>query len=50
MIEFVKEFGSYLRAHKKLWLLPIMLVLVLFGGMLILAEGTAFAPFVYTLF
>lgn len=47
MLEFVKEFGSYLRAHRKLWLL---LVLLLFGGMLILAEGTAFAPFVYTLF
>ena len=50
MVEFLAELLSYLRTHKKLWLLPILLVLVLFGGLLVLAEGSAFVPFVYTLF
>ena len=44
------EFWTYLKARKKFWLLPLVLVLVLFGGLMILAEGSALAPFIYTIF
>jgi hypothetical protein len=47
---FASEFWTYLRARKKFWLLPLILVLVLFGGLMILAEGSALAPFIYTIF
>ena len=44
------EFWSFLRSRKKFWLLPIIIVLLIFGGLLILAQGSAGAPFVYTIF
>jgi hypothetical protein len=44
------EFWSYLRARRKFWLLPLVLVLLLFGGLLVLAKGSAVAPFIYTIF
>lgn len=47
---FVLELWAFLRARKKFWLLPIIVVLLIFGGLLILAEGSAVAPFVYTIF
>ena len=47
---FLAEFWSYLKARKKFWLLPILLVLVVFGGLIILAKGSAIAPFIYTIF
>jgi hypothetical protein len=47
---FVAEFWLYLRERKKFWLLPIILVMVMFGGLVILTKGTAVAPFIYTLF
>ncbi len=47
---FVKEFFSYLGARKKMWLLPIVLVMLLIGGLLILTQGSAVAPFIYTIF
>ena len=50
MISFLREFWAFLRARKKFWLLPILIVLVVFGGLLVLVQGTAVAPFVYTLF
>jgi hypothetical protein len=50
MLEFAHEFFDYLRSRKKWWLLPILMVLMLFGGLLILAQGSAVAPFVYTVF
>jgi hypothetical protein len=50
MIAFVRELLAYMGAHKKWWLLPIMLVLLIFGGLLILAQGSAVAPFIYTVF
>ncbi len=50
MIDLLTELWTFLRARKKLWLLPIILVLVLFGGLIILAEGSVVAPFIYTLF
>ena len=50
MIEFARELYAYMGARKKWWLLPILLVLVVFGGLLILAQGSAVAPFIYTVF
>ena len=50
MISILAELWDFLRARKKYWLLPIVLMLVVFGGLLILAQGSAIAPFIYTLF
>ena len=47
---FLAEFWAFLRERKKFWLLPIFIVLVLFGGLLVLSQGSAVAPFIYTLF
>jgi hypothetical protein len=44
------ELWQFLRMRKKFWLLPIMLVLLVFGGLIVLVQGTAVAPFIYTLF
>ena len=49
-MEFLKEFWEFIRIRKKYWLLPILIVLVIFGGLIILTQGTAIAPFVYTIF
>jgi hypothetical protein len=49
-MEFIKEFLEFLKVRKKYWLLPILLVLALFGGLIILSQGTAVAPFIYTIF
>ena len=46
----VKELWKFLRARKKFWLLPIIVVMVMIGGLLVLAQGSAVAPFIYTLF
>lgn len=50
MLSFVKEFWEFLKVRKKLWLLPIIMVVVLLGGLLMLAQGSVVAPFIYTLF
>jgi hypothetical protein len=50
MLGFLRELWVFMRVRKKFWLLPILLVLGLFGGLIILAKGTAVAPFIYTLF
>lgn len=50
MIEFLKEFWKFLRARKKYWLLPILVMLAVFGGLLLVTQGSAIAPFIYTLF
>ena len=50
MIEFFKEFWDFLRVRKKYWLLPILIVLALFGALIVLTQGTAVAPFIYTIF
>jgi hypothetical protein len=47
---FIKEMWTFLRVRKKFWLLPIIIMMVVFGGLLILAQGSAVAPFIYTLF
>ncbi len=49
-MSFLKEFWSFLVIRKKYWLLPILLVLVLFGGLIILSQGSVVAPFIYTIF
>jgi len=49
-MSFFIEFWKFLRVRKKYWLFPILLVLVLFGGLIILAQGSAVAPFIYTIF
>jgi hypothetical protein len=47
---FIKELWAFLIARKKLWLAPIIIVMVMLGGLLILAQGSVVAPFIYTLF
>jgi hypothetical protein len=49
-MEFIRELFEFLRSRKKVWLAPIILVMVLLGGLLILAQGSVMAPFIYTLF
>lgn len=49
-MDFVAEFWRFLRVRKKFWLLPIMLMMVVLGGLLILSKGSVLAPFIYTLF
>jgi hypothetical protein len=50
MFSFIKEFIEFLSIRKKYWLFPLLLVLVLFGGLIILSQGSAVAPFIYTIF
>lgn len=47
---FIQELWSFLKVRKKFWLLPVFIVLGLFGGLIVLAQGSAVAPFIYTLF
>ncbi len=49
-MSFIKEFWKFLIVRKKFWLLPILIMLVLFGGLIVLSQGSAVAPFIYTLF
>jgi hypothetical protein len=49
-MDFIKEMWTFLRSRKKLWLLPLVLIMVLLGGLLVLAQGSVIAPFIYTLF
>jgi hypothetical protein len=50
MAEFVLELWAFMKERKKFWLLPIVLVLALVGTLLVLTQGSAVAPFIYTLF
>lgn len=49
-MSFLKELWRYMRARKKYWLIPILLVMVVLGVLIVLAQGSAVAPFIYTLF
>lgn len=49
-MSFLKELWFYMRERKKYWLIPILLVTAILGGLLVLAQGSAVAPFIYTLF
>ena len=50
MLSFVAELWSFMRIRKKYWLLPLIAMLALFGGLVVLTKGSAVAPFIYTLF
>ncbi len=47
---FLAELWSFLRARKKFWLVPIVIMMVIFGGLVVLSQGSAVAPFIYTIF
>ena len=47
---FLKEFVRFMAARRKYWLIPVMVLLVLIGGLLVLTQGSVVAPFIYTLF
>ena len=49
-MSFIIEFFNFLKQRKKLWLAPIIIVMVILGGLLIFAQGSVVAPFIYTLF
>lgn len=50
MLDFLKELWLFLRSRKKYWLTPVIVMVCVLGGLLVLAEGSAIAPFIYTLF
>tara|TARA_B100000965_G_C18946746_1_gene479651 strand:- start:274 stop:426 length:153 start_codon:yes stop_codon:yes gene_type:complete len=50
MLSFLKEFWEFLLVRKKYWLLPIIIVLAFFGVLIVLSQGSAVAPFIYTIF
>tara|TARA_B100000780_G_C20885675_1_gene352431 strand:+ start:389 stop:541 length:153 start_codon:yes stop_codon:yes gene_type:complete len=50
MIEFIKEFCEFLKVRKKYWLMPILIVLALFGVLIVLSQRSVVAPFIYTIF
>jgi|TARA_B100000902_G_C27090435_1_gene803546 hypothetical protein len=49
-MSFLKEFLEFLKVRKKYWLLPIIIILFVFGGLIVLTQGSAVAPFIYTIF
>ncbi len=49
-MEFIKEFFLFLKTRKKYWLIPLILILLLFGILIVLTQGTALAPFIYSIF
>lgn len=49
-MSFLRELWSFMRVRRKFWLAPILIVLALFGGLIVLSQGSAIAPFIYTLF
>ena len=50
MLDLLKDLWDFLKIRKKFWLAPIILVLLLLGALIVLSEGSAVAPFIYTLF
>ncbi|MBE9527110.1 MAG: hypothetical protein IME94_09080 [Proteobacteria bacterium] len=49
-MSFLKELWGFMKARKKFWLLPIIIIMLLLGALIVLAQGSAVAPFIYTLF
>jgi len=49
-MSFLRELWAFLRIRKKFWLVPVLLMMVVLGGLIVLAKGSAIAPFIYTLF
>jgi len=50
IMNFIKEFWEFMKSRKKYWLFPIMIVLAVFGVLIVLSQGSAIAPFIYTIF
>jgi hypothetical protein len=50
MLEFIKDLWLFMRVRKKFWLAPIILILLLLGALLVFSQGSAIAPFIYTIF
>jgi hypothetical protein len=50
MIDFIREFWDFIRERKKLWIIPIILILIILSGLITLTAGSAIAPFIYSLF
>jgi hypothetical protein len=50
MLSLIQELWLFMRVRKKFWLLPIIFMMTLFGGLIVLTKGSAIAPFIYTLF
>ena len=49
-MSFLKDMAAFMLARKKFWLLPVLVLMVIFGGLVVLTKGSAIAPFIYTLF
>ena len=49
-MNFLREFWDFLKVRKKFWLIPTLIFLLIFGGLIVLTQGTAVAPFIYTIF
>ena len=49
-MEFLREYFEFIKVRKKYWMIPILIVLVILGGLIILSQGSAIAPFIYTVF
>lgn len=47
---FIKELWAFIRERKKYWMIPILIMMALFGALIVLSQGSAVAPFIYTLF
>jgi hypothetical protein len=50
MLSFLREFWMFLRVRKKYWLIPTFIMMAIFGGLIVLTQGSAIAPFIYTIF
>ena len=50
MLDLLKDLWAFMRERKKFWLAPIIIVMILLGGLVVLAQGSSLAPFIYTLF
>jgi hypothetical protein len=49
-MDFLVEIWAFMKSRKKFWLLPIFITMALFGGLIVLSQGSAVAPFIYTIF
>lgn len=49
-MSFIAELWKFMRVRKKFWLLPVMIMMAVFGGLVVLSQGSAVAPFIYTIF
>tara|TARA_B100000787_G_C15947897_1_gene187792 strand:+ start:120 stop:269 length:150 start_codon:yes stop_codon:yes gene_type:complete len=49
-MDFIEEFWQFLKIRKKYWLFPTIIILVLLGGLIVVSQGSAIAPFIYTIF